>query len=483
MAEVTEMTNLNGAPPLINGAEPPKRPRGRPRKVDKPVEPEESETDSETQFIGNADIWTTLLNFTPEDWNCHIVYLDRVAPRTDRKANGKPVHIQQYSTGFTREDVMKEHGSGAYQLHLNVIDQASGKSHRIAREIFTIINPKYPPVVPPGDWIEDKANENWKWGTSAVTSTTNGPSYPPGFNIADMMDKADQRAMRMVEIMTPKENGNTDAVLARMVEMNSPERLIALMQALAPKPDGSLALIIELLRSDLKESRDKISKMEERILNAPQPKSIIEQFIELKPAIAELIPLFGGKAGKTDPWATIAEKALDSLPQALELGRDFFTKQNQPAPQPNKPAAIAAAATTTAAPDNTKPIDQMSEDEKRKYVDALWNKWGGHLLNISSKLVEDFKVQDQGYSFRDWYVEMYGKLRWADLKRDIAPDLMTSMYFAHQQLRTELAPPERLVAFLNQFYTDFGQEVGVTVEDEIEGDDPEQPEADQKGNR
>ena len=136
----------------------------------------------------------------------------------------------------------------------------------------------------------------------------------------------------------------------------------------------------------------------------------------------------------------------------------------------HQPAAIAAAptATTTAATEpHAKPIADMTEDEKRAYVDHLWKKWGGRLLQVSTHLVEEFTIQDNGYSFRDWYVEMYGKLNWADLKRDLDPELMANMYLAHDQLKKALSPPVRLVVFLREFVTDFGAEDDTPLDEKL----------------
>jgi hypothetical protein len=460
MAEVTEMTGVSPVMPPPNGSEPLKRGRGRPRKDTKPPEVTEEEDDAPELVTGNEDFWLRLLNYSLDEWNYLTAYLYRVRPRIDRKSNGKDCNIQAFSVPFTREEIMLEHGSGVYRIDLCALEPAGSKSHRIAREVFSIINYKYPPMVPVGDWVEEKGNAMWKWGGNMPGATAmNGGAYPPGFNISDMMDKADQRALKMVEIMTPKENGNLETVLTSMIQMNSPERLIALVQAIAPKPDGSLALIVELLRADLKESKEEMRLMRERMLNTPPPKNIVEQFLELKPAIAELVPLFGGRAGKTDIWADIAKEGMGQLPDLIALGRDMIAKK-APELQPNghkpQPGIAAAAPASTDPP--AKPIAEMTEDEKRAHIDRLWKSWGGHLLAISSKLVEEFAIQDNGYSFRDWYVDLYGKLKWAALKRDIDPGLMANMYLAHDQLKTALSPPLRLLVFMQEFATDFEAE-------------------------
>ena len=455
MAEVTEMTNVSPTMPPPNGTEPPKRGRGRPRKeTKKPVEPP-ADDDLGEEITGNEDFWLRLSNYTLDEWNYLTAYLFRVRPRIDRKANGKDSNIQAYSVPFTRDEIMHEHGSGVYRIDLCALEPAGSKSHRIAREVFSIINYKYPPVVPPGDWVEEKGNEFWKWGANMPAATANGGGYPPGFNIADMMDKADNRALRMVEIMTPKKDAEEQSLLLKLIDVAT-----ARNNAPAPPPPDTKQTdrLFEMLLEDRKQAREELALLREKIFAAPPQKSIIEQFVEIQPQIKSLVDGFATRTGKTDIWAEIAKEGVSQIPDVVGLIRDMVNKK-APEPQQNgmgnhQPAAIAAATSEPPA----KPIADMTEDEKRAFVDHLWKKWGGRLLQISTRLVEEFTIQDNGYSFRDWYVEMYGKLNWADLKREVDPELMANMYLAHEQLRKALSPPVRLVVFLREFATDFGQE-------------------------
>ncbi len=481
MAVVTEMEQLSpGIPPV---AEPPKRPRGRPKKVAQPpVDADEDDT-PEVQITGDTDFWMMLSNFTTDEWQQHIAYLYRTGPVIDRKSNGRPVNLCKYSTAFDREDIMKEHGSGGYRIDLCRIDPVSGKSFRVAQERFTIINPKYPPNVPPGDWVEDKANDIWKWGAPKTEGQSAAAAgYPPGFNVSEIMDKADQRALRMVEIMTPKaDTSGQNELLIKLIE-------VATAKPPAPPPPdtSSTDKLLQMLLDDRKQDREEMAKLRDKLLTPVPQKSIIEQFVELRPQIKELVDAFATKAGKTDLWAEIAKEGISQIPDALSLIRDAMKKPEaqQNGQQPRGLAAPAAPASNAPAPaaiDTGKPIAEMTEAEKQAHVDHLWKKWSRRLLDISTKLIEEFTIQDQGYSFRDWYVEMYGKLNWAELRRDLAnvdeqgvphPELVTNMYHAHEQLRRALSPPEKLTAFLVETFTHFGEEKGVTIED---GSGPVEP--------
>jgi len=461
MAEVTEMSSVSPTIPPGNGTAPPKRRVGRPRKEEKAAEADIEPPDAE--ISGDEDFWLQISNYSLDEWNHLTAYLYRVAPRIDRKSNGKPINLGAYSIPFTREDIMKEHGSGVYRIDLCALEPAGSKSHRIAREVFTIINPKFPPVVPVGDWVDDRINDMWKWGIPGAQTQMNG-NYPPGFD----MDKMYNKAFEFAEKLAPKPTDNTgqNELLIKLIDVATKQPT---PPPPPPPPDTSgIDRLLNMLLEDRKADRERLDRMQER-LNAPvaPQKSIIEQFIEIRPQIKELVDAFATKTGKTDIWAELAKEGIGQIPDLIELGRDFVKRGDKPAapafqprPQIAAPPTAATSNTQPAAPADMpiKSVEQMTEDEKRQYVDHLWNKYGPHLLGISSKLVEEYKVQDQGYSFRDWYCEMYGKLRWADLKRDLPPELITNMYHAHPQLREELAPPARLTLFLVQFFTPFGEE-------------------------
>lgn len=465
--------------PVPTVAEPVKSARGGKRPgaghpfAVKPPEPETQVLENdETQVTGRNDFWVELANFSPEDWNRHIAYLYRVAPKIDRKANGKPANIQQYSCAFTVEDIMREHGSGAYQVHLNYIDPASGKSHRIARELFTIINPKYPPVVPPGDWVDDKSNENWRWGVpaGAVQSGVVAAGYPPGFN----MDKVYDRAFEMAEKLAPKrDNASENALLVKLAELSDPTRIINLMQTLTPKPDTSATdKLFALMNETLKDTRAELRELRDR--QAAPPKSIIEQVTELRPVIGEFAALFAERsAGRGNVWEDLLGKVVDQAPAVIDLIKTGQQQRGNGTPEwnpqlpqvaaPTTPTATPAATSTAAAP-----AAELTEEQRvQQAFKALMQKWQGHIMHFSAEMVNHFKCDQGGvggYYFRDRYLDLYGRLRWADMRTEIGPDLLATLITQHPQLSQEIKPPEKLKRFTAEFFTLEGEEKDTEVE-------------------
>jgi hypothetical protein len=91
--------------------------------------------------------------FSSDDWNRHIAYLWLCSPTHDKRFAGKPTSIEKYSRPFDLDTIKREQGSGGYRLDLVRIATTGNKQQRIAQEYFQILDQKYPPPVPYGDWL------------------------------------------------------------------------------------------------------------------------------------------------------------------------------------------------------------------------------------------------------------------------------------------------------------------------------------------
>lgn len=479
MAVTTETDQIHSVRPPVNGSEPPppsKRPRGRPskcRQCGEPIDPTVAHVcppvpdafDSATMDEGADDFWLMLSNFSIDEWQHLSAYLYRVAPMIDRKSKGQATNIQIFSTAFTVDDIKREHGSGVYRIDLNQSDPASNRSRRISRKVFTIIDPKFPPVVPPGDWVDDKINDMWKWGAPAgsVSSAGIAAGYPPGFDMEKVLGRTEQglrMGLEMAKQMAPaaKDTSGTDALLLKLLEamLNRPE----------PPKDTSMALIVELLRADLKEARDEMRELRKVQTAPPSPqKNLIEQIKEIQPTITGFMEMMG--KGDARPWyESLAEKAVESIPDIIDIvktGQANGQRQQQPAAgwtnqqqlpaaqQNNPPASVAPATGQPAAA----PADLTDEQKEQQRINAIYQKWGGFIMFVAPKMIEEFRLDhddDGGGHFRDWLIRMHGELRWSDMKRELGPDLLSQMIASHPQLSVDMAPEEARLAFIDEFF-------------------------------
>ena len=444
MAEVTQIdTGTPQIPPPIPAA-PPKRGPGRPRKV-KPPEPADDDDDNLPQAASvDRDIWLDLANYKPADWDRTIAYLYRVAPTIDRRSGGRPINIRKYAGPFDKDRIMLDEGSGVYRIDILRIDQETGQYRRLTKEYFDILNMDYPPRVPPGDWLEDPANEVWKWAgpklEAAKQAANGGGMYPPGFDIDKMTDKIMDRAERMATANNANK-GPSDTLL---------EKILDKVMTPAPPPDNSsLNFIIQELRADRKELREELRELRNK--PAPQPaKGILEQLEEGMPIIDKIVAKFSTRTSKSDIWQNITEKAVDQIPDLIQLGHDLLKK---PAPQPQQQRQQSQGLPPAQAQPPTPTAEMTPDQQTQQRLQWILQKHQEHLFSIAPTIIEYFKVGD-GFGLRDWYLPLHGLLNWADLRRDITPELLTNILSAHAFLKTELAPPERLTTFFEEFFTD-----------------------------
>ena len=506
---VTTMEPPNGVqmPPVL-----PKRAPGRPPKqpTKSPAKQELSNEDGEeppiplqeadglTQDDISGDFWLGLKNLVPSGWEKRMFYLIRLAPsKIESRSGGRPAKIATLVHEFDADFIKKSEGSGCYRL--DCLFQTNGGKWRRYRQItFDILDMDYPPRVPYGAWIDLPENEAWKWagpmilarqqqeGGAPVQMSNGTMAYAPGFNVAELVAKLSEAndPKRLVEVARmlqppPKDETALTNLVTKLIDIS--------FNKAEPKTDSAMALVVELLRADLKESREEMRELR-KVQTAPPPaqKGIIEQVKELRPVLSEFVDLFEQKTGNQPWWAGPLEKLMDgvgeAIPTVVEMMKTGQQQQQNraPAPQWNTPPAGIPAPQTQAAnppppppPNATSaaaPPDQpeMSDDQKR--IQAIFQKWGGFVLFIWPQISEHFKIDrdgEGGLYFRDWFLRMHGELKWAELRKDLGPEGLAHMIAQHPVLSQEMAPEQAR----KQFFVDFFEEPGDdTEEEEVPGD-------------
>src|SRR5581483_11892353 len=156
LADVTELPGRAEVEPAEVPQEPPRRGPGRPRK-EEPV-----------------DFFESLREYSSTEWQWLMLYCYRLQPVTDRKAGGNPnVYIRKYAEPVDEETIKTDPacGSGMYRLVLTKAAPGSQKSKEISRHEFRILDPKYPPSVPAGEWMDDPRNKEWAWAKPNANGT------------------------------------------------------------------------------------------------------------------------------------------------------------------------------------------------------------------------------------------------------------------------------------------------------------------------
>lgn len=150
--------------------DPPAEDPEQPELPGQPFEPEQTaptET-AEGQPAEKPGFFLRLKSYTEADWENELtLYIYRMAPVTDRRASGEPlVSIAKLSEPIDEDYILKNRewgGSGKYKLMLTRTPPGAKQGKCMDSMVTRILNQAYPPVVPPGEWVEDPRNKQWAW--------------------------------------------------------------------------------------------------------------------------------------------------------------------------------------------------------------------------------------------------------------------------------------------------------------------------------
>jgi hypothetical protein len=452
----------------------------------------------------DVDFWDWLSEFTNDQWQHLIAYLWRYAPITDRRANGKPTSIRKYGVRFDLERIMLDEGSGGYRIDLVQIDPGSGAQKRIAQHYFSIMNMSYPPRIPLGEWTDDPENEMYKWAEPALRARdeaaeaeahgSDAAAAAPGFMDPNAMFNTVLNGMRTLRGEHSDNSALASQILqmvqnnqAQMMALNDPvkqlETLKTLLAAIAPPANTGESVLITILRDELKSTREEMKELR----NKPQAPGILEELLAKAPQLQELGKFLGFNRrgagdGGTD-WGQVAIQAMDKLAGAIPYAIDSFrNRQNtppgqagfelQPRPQYQPPQQQAPPQpqqqSTDAQPEPGAAAGTAEEEETRRRLQGHLNKYQQLITAVAPFLIDQYKSGLTGYDFRDWFVNRHGVLNWTGLKDEVGAADLCALAQLHPHLKAALAPPEKLLAFLTEVFTEPGQEPAGTTDEEDE---------------
>lgn len=347
-------------------------------------------------------------SLTDADWEKHIIYVWRRDPWYDTTNGGRDVkYIGVSSTAVTEESLKKDYGSGTYKVQLNRGDKP------IAHVIYTILDEKYPPALPPGDWLDHPKNKKWqhwrplidaRW-KSRVTEIVGAPPAQGGD--VEALTKLIQKLVER-ETGKPAASSENEKLTSTLVtwalqqtteqrkverETDSPSKMVDMMTGMikaikeltpapppppAPPPekkemDPVVTLILTGLRDDLKAAREEAKaeretsrKLMEKILDAKAEQvSPLAQIETLGNVIMKFGEITGKVSGPRDWKDGIVDAVSEVLPKAVDLGQAYLTQKaltdrqkltaaaaanaNRPG-APATPAPAALPPATTTAP-------------------------------------------------------------------------------------------------------------------------------------
>lgn len=385
------------------------------------------------------DFWDWLSQFSATDWNCLIGYLWRTAPLVNSRAAARTTHIKKYANAFDMERIALEEGSGGYRIDLVYCDPASAKQNRIAQHYFEIMNMNYPPKVPYGDWLLDPANDMWKWcepmlkakqaeiASEAAAQTAHANAAAPPQDANSLFNTV-LSGIRTLRGDSQENQGLAATVLEmvqanqqKMMELSDPVKQLGtlkeLLKAITPPEDKSGNVIIEILRDELRSTREELKDMRKeatKAANSQAPsKSIIEEILDNAPKIRELAKMLGFTpgAGNGTDWGAVAVQAIDKLADNVPLIVEGFRNRGSApgaggvggwptsiSPRGTGTAKQPAAETKTETPQTDATADSAESElpaEEKKRLQAILNKYGQTINAIAPFLIDQYKAEDR----------------------------------------------------------------------------------------
>ena len=426
-------------PQVENPGEPQKNRGGRPRKGMESATPKSLTFFERVQTIPFAD-WGTRAKI-----KCY-----RLAPLINKLVGSECKYICVYAEGLTEDKLKVDHGSGRYRLYLSY--KAAGKENEDTLDVVEvdILDPKFPPNIPPGEWMDDHRNKPWAW---AKPIGAPGPSYPQynqpqpqqpaaapvdavlqGMRVATEMRKELREEMRpAVEqqqpapvAAQPAPTVDPWAAAERILNMRSENPMVTILQ-------GQLSA----LQASIDKDREERAKLQQQIFDAKlealeakfkQPaaqasKGLLEQAKELADAFgitpADMLKRFMGGDG------AVAAPVKSRMNGTMEFFSDLIPKivdspiMNaiaQRLTQPQQQAAPNPSVNITPQPNGQQPQQQTPQQEMFAFVNQ----------HVTPALIEFLKVDNSGAEFAQWMYNGF-PLERLEALQNVTHELMPGM--------------------------------------------------------
>lgn len=292
--------------------------------LDEPEPPDTPETDdTPTQEAAEPprreppkvpSFFQTMGRVQKEDWGPRAsIYLYRLEPMIDRLRGGDKKYIMMYTEPLTEERIMVDHGSGRYKAVLNIRKAGAERGDEIDSHFFDIMNLKYPPKVPKGEWVDDPRNKKWAWAKEPDV-----PPAPPAsglaeftgvFRAASELRKEIREEMKPEQPAQPAQATSVDpwAAAERILNMRSDNPMIAILMTRMDTMDKA-AEASRLREADLQKELREQMRVQPQAQPTVAPKTLMEQATELAEAAGKLKSIFGA-ASETGAAGTIVRAA------------------------------------------------------------------------------------------------------------------------------------------------------------------------------
>ena len=271
--------------------------------------------------------YETMNKVAKADWGPRAnIYLYRVEPVIDRTRSGEFKFICSYAEPINDDRVMADYGSGRYKLMLNYRKAGADQGDLLDSVYIDILNMKFPPKIPLGEWVDDPKNKKWAWAKEAGAAPAASPAaaaIDPLAHLNTFMDIQD----RIEERLKPAEPAASTAVdpwaaAEKILNMRSDNPMVEILKEQMKVSAAAAEAERDRAFKAAEAAREREFKLQEKLLEsktataAEKPKTLMEQLTDFK-ALKELFTSSNGDAAPHVGRTTYLDVARD-------LGSKFF---------------------------------------------------------------------------------------------------------------------------------------------------------------
>jgi hypothetical protein len=402
-----------------------------------------------------------------EDWGPRAnVYLYRTEPVIDRLRGGEKKYIQCYGEPISEERILVDHGSGRYKAVLNFKKPSEQRGDEIDSYFFDILNLKFPPKVPKGDWTEDPKNRRWAWAREPEPLPP-GPALPSGLSEATSAFKTFVEIQKEMRAQTKEDHPPAAPPAAAPPAAPDPFDTAAKIMQMRANDPMIAALMQRLDASDKAAEAARLREFElQKELRQPasngNQKGWLDQLVELATAAEKLDPvkkllggLFGGitngagSAASEGVIRTARTTGLDVLrdfvtsPVAEKIGAGLGDLFSSMANAPPPPVTIPLTPTVVAENPAPRPQAAPRETDQQRIIRIA--------QTITGPMLDEFFDQDEP---GDLFAEKVFDFWPADLKflQGLGAERILNLYRGFAPAWARIGPKEQQFAqFLKEF--------------------------------
>ena len=440
-----------------------------------------------------SSFWDTISPISPEEWRQgYSLYLYRCEPITDKRITGKEIFIKKIFQCTDPQLIMEEEGSGKYLAILNYMDPATRQGKAVYSHYFEIMNLKYPPQVPLGEWVDDPRNKKWAWAKPLLEAEQKrrlleAQGGAPGTASIDQATQMFQAAVAAVKTLRPDQSPEEQHSLAgqviasmeknadRMVEMissaSNPSQFLGLVDKILGmnKSDGGVLQLVtsqlDSLRMELTEerrfNRDLLTKISTPPVSEPK-KTFVQELTEMKEAMSMIRG--GGSVNTNTDWGAVALQIGGKLLDVAGGVTSAILANKGQKPQARPPVTVNAnpVLPAPAVPEPTAaPETPLTEEQRQMQQLEQINQQFGWMFDMVTPHLVDMFHKSTGMHFRDWLLEEYGDFSYRQIKQ-FSAETIIAIFEVRKQLAPDnirplliqLQPPEKVSQFVLEFLSD-----------------------------